>query len=115
MSPYAKYMKEAFGREVIEDESGFISFYALPEAPQVCYMVDVYVEPEFRGKRESEALQEKVIAKAREMGCTKAMGSVNVKLSTPEKSMSIFLKYGYKLSHLNGDLIFFFKDIQGDL
>lgn len=115
MSHYADYLKEAFNREVIEDERGFISFYILPEMPTVCCFLDIYVAPKFRGMDEANTLEELAIDWAREHGCQKVLGSLNMKISTPERSMKKFLKYGYKLSHVNGDFMYFIKDIQGEV
>ena len=115
MSHYAEYMKEAFGREVYEDESGFIVFFKLPELPNVCYIIDIYVAPTFRKLGTTARLEGIAIKWAIENGCDKLLGSVNVKLTTPERSMVELVKAGYKYSHAAGDFLFFVKNIQGAL
>lgn len=115
MSHYAEYMKEAFGREVYEDESGFIVFFKLPELQNVCYIIEIFVAPAFRRMGTTARLEEIAIKWALENGCNKVLGSVNLKLSTPERSMSELIKAGYKFSHATAEFLFFVKDIQGDL
>lgn len=114
MSHYAEYMKEAFGREIIEDESGFITFHRLPDALHICYFVDIYVAPAFRKQGHVVKLEGMATEWAKAQGCTKILGSVNMRLGTPERSMVEMIKLGYKLSHVNGEMIYFYKDIQGE-
>lgn len=109
MSYYADYMKEAFGREVYEDEYGFVSFYKVTNS--ICYIVDIYVAPSFRKQGHTARLEAIVVEWAKANGCDKLLGSVNLKINTPERSMAELIKANYKFSHASGDLLFFVKEI----
>lgn len=110
MSFYADYLRESKLQEIIENEKGFVVFRLLP-GTQLCYIETIYVAPQFRKQGVTKELESAVIEWARQYGCTGLMGSVNVKLSTPERSLMELLRAGYKLSHSNEEMIYFVKDI----
>jgi len=107
-------MKEAFNREVYEDETGFISFQKVKGLP-MCYEVDIYVDPEFRGTGAVKKLESVAIDWAKKNGCNSMLTSVNKDITTPERSIVEIIKAGYKYSSTKENLLYFVKDIQGDL
>ena len=63
---YFEYLKECFGFEVIEEEYGFIIYDI--KSPY-CYIIDLYIKPEFRRKGLASEFGERVETKAREKNC----------------------------------------------
>lgn len=110
MSHYAEYLKETGLREIIENDKGYIVFRIL-DGSMICYIEIIYVAPDFRKQGVTKELEDEVIKWAKEKKCSGLMGSVNVKLSTPERSMIELIRAGYRLSHANEEMIYFVKDL----
>lgn len=89
-----KYWKEAMNREVIENEKGFVSYQFNGE---ICYIVDIYVEPEHRKSNVAASLADQVVVIAKDKGCKFLMGTVNLQGSDPSRSMMVLLSYGFKI------------------
>jgi GNAT superfamily N-acetyltransferase len=110
-SMFAKYVAETSGKLVIEDEAGFVMFYVLP-GTDVCYLEDLYVDEPYRGTGVASVYHDKVMNWARSSNCKTLITSINTQISTPERSMSLILKHGFKFSHVKDHMIYFTKDIK---
>jgi GNAT superfamily N-acetyltransferase len=109
-SHYALYMLEAFGKIVIENEEGFIMFWQ-PSGTTICYIEDIYVAPAYRQTGVTAKFELEAIDWAKARGLTHLMGSVNMRISTPERSISELRKAGYKYSHMENNILYFLKSI----
>lgn len=107
---WADYIKETFGKEMLQNEYGFATFYIVPETT-VCYLEDIYVAPEFRRAEFGSELEDAVIKWAKERYCTEIMGSVNLNIATPERSMNVLLSRGYKLTSATPTMLYFRKQL----
>lgn len=110
MSHYADYMTETFGKRVIEDKHGFALYWQIPNT-EICYIEDIYVAPDARKDGAHLFYEKYIINWAKEQGCKHMYGSVNMKTSVPELNMSRLLKAGYKLAYVEGNLIYFSKEL----
>lgn len=108
MSLYAEYLKETFGKDIIEDEDGFASFLIVKKE---CYVETVYVRPEARSSKHSFQYVDRIVEIAKEQGCQYLLTTVNKRISTPERSIHIILKYGFKKHSEDDDCHVFFKEI----
>ena len=69
MSHFANYIKERQNKEIIEDESGFATYYfIMPD----CYIEDIYVIPEKRKAGIAAKYADKIAKIAQEKNCLKS-------------------------------------------
>lgn len=108
MSLYAAYKKEREGKNVIEDVNGFASYIIDGE---VCYLEDIYIVPDKRKRGLARQMADYITTIAKQKGCTKLLGSVASNGFGAHDSLLSLIAYDMKLSHVNGNLIFFIKDI----
>lgn len=110
MSLFSEYKKEREKQEVFEDEYGFITYSFTPD---VCYIADLYVKPEFRHSRIATTYADKVTSIAREKGYKTLLGSICLNTENTTESMKALLYYGFKLSHLHEatNMIYLTKEI----
>jgi GNAT superfamily N-acetyltransferase len=104
-SLYAKYLEEVANRHIIEEPYGFISYDLVDK---VCYIADFFVLKEHRGK--GFELFEKVKKEAVAAGCVSVMGRIEVASKTCNKTLSAYLKCGFKLLKAEYGMIYITKD-----
>ncbi len=109
MSLYADYLKEHSGDNIVEYPNGFATYRFLND--RQCYLVDIYVAPDWRKKRYASEMANEICAKAKSKGCEELLGSVSIIAKDPTASMKVLLAYGMTFSHVDGNLIIFKKDI----
>lgn len=108
MSHFASYIYERQGKSIIEDEHGFATYYYIKDA---CYIEDIYVVQDSRRSGIAGKYADMIAEEARSKGYSKLMGSVNLLTNEPTESMYALLRYGFKLSSANNNLIILLKDI----
>lgn len=111
MSMMSEYWKEREDRETLEDEFGFLTFTMANETD--CYIVDLWVRPEYRKLGKAAAYADRVCDYARRNGKTRLIGSVDPTTNGATESLKVLLAYGMRLLGISGDgkLIYFVKDI----
>ena len=107
-SNYALYIKEREGREIIEDERGFLSYLITKDQ---CYVVDVFVKKEHRRKGVTQEYFDRAKEIAKEKGCTYLLGSVCIAANKTNESMKWMLSIGYKVSYTQGSMIYFTMEL----
>lgn len=108
MSLYSRYLKETFGKEIVEDAEGFASFAIVGNE---CYVETVYVVPEARCKGKAPWLVDKIAEKAKEKGCTYLSTTINPGINNPERSMRVITNYGFKFHSCDHNKIYFIKEL----
>jgi len=106
-SLYAQYVLEREGFETIENDYGFATFKIEEDE---CYIRDIFVKKEHREKSIASELADFIMDRARTAGCRYLTGSVFAdEDGTP--SLKVLLAYGFSLSNVEGDMIYFKKEI----
>lgn len=105
---YKEYWKETFGRDVVENESGFASYKITGD---YCYIVDIYVKPEYRKMNIASKLADKICVIAKERKCKHVIGTVNLQSSDPTRSMAVLIGYGMKIHTQDTNTTVLIKDI----
>ncbi len=109
MSLYADYLKERTEDQILETENGFVTYRFTDE--KTCYIIDIYVVPEFRKQGAASDLSDKVVEIARARGCTALLGSVVPSAKGSTTSLKVLLGYGMTLGSSANDFIIFKRDI----
>jgi predicted GNAT family acetyltransferase len=109
MTMFAKYKKEREGKEVLENDKGFAVYYYLD--PETCYLEDIFVEVHARCEGIASQLADEICIRAKEKGCKQLLGSVHVAAHNSTVSLKVLLAYGMKLHSVNGQMIYFMKEI----
>lgn len=109
MSLYGRYLKEAFGKEIVEDAEGFASYAIVGNE---CYVETVYVIPEARCQGKAPYLVNKIAEIAKEKGCTYLSTTINPGINNPEKSMRVITNYGFKFHSCDNNRIYFIKELK---
>jgi len=109
MKLYAQYLKEHHGDEIVFTDKGFATYRYISD--DTVYIVDIYVLPEFRKSKEASLMADEIIALAKARGCKKMIGTVVPAARNSTDSVNVLLRYGMTLSHIDGGLVVFRKDI----
>ncbi len=105
---YKNYIKERFGHELISTDKGFVTYEL---GNDYCYILDVYVLPEFRKSHVAIELGDKVVDLAKEKGITKIIGSVSLLANGRDISIKGLYAWGMRISHYEKDTIYFVKEV----
>lgn len=108
LSLYAKYVIEREGKEIIESEVGFATYYFLDDN---CYIQNIFVEKDYRKIGEASRLAQEIEKIAKSKGCKKLYGTVCPSANGSTESIKVLLAYGFKLDSSINNLIAFVKDL----
>lgn len=111
MKRYANYMKEREGVSLVESEHGFATYSVLDDGS--FYIIDIYVDKEFRKSGEATELESKIIEVAKKSGASKLIGSVALDVNGVTESLSVLLRSGYKYLSVDHSksMLYFVKEI----
>ena len=112
MSLYGDYIKERKGYEIIEDEYGFATYglFYVDNKPAL-YIEEIYVKPEHRKTKIASEYADRIAEIAKNRGYNKIVGSVSTTCLKAHESLLVLISYGFKLSSVDKDIIYFVKDI----
>jgi hypothetical protein len=105
---YAAYLEELGAKHLFRNEKGFV-LYSF--AQDYCYLEEIFILPEFRGKKEFAVLSDSVAKIAKEKGCKRLLGSVIPTINNSTRSVSMMISYGAKLISSTNNYILFEKEI----
>lgn len=108
MSVYAEYLKEREGKEVVENDNGFLSYRIFND---YVYIVDIYVVPEKRKTGLAKFWADQVCEIAKAKGAKTLVGSVDVRANGATESLKVLLAYGMRVDSIDGQMIYFKKDL----
>ena len=109
MSLYADYLRERTDDEILETENGFATYRILNES-QV-YIMDIYVIPKERLFGIARKLGDEICERAKNIGCTELIGTVNPSCYGANESIKTLLAYGMDVYASNENVIYFKKRI----
>lgn len=109
-SARAKYVWEREQILTVElEDKGYAEYKFLSE--DIVYIIDIYVDRQHRDQGLATVMADEVCDVARKQDCKQVLGSVDANLKTATESMKVLLAYGMELSHVNGNMIYFKKDL----
>lgn len=106
---YAKYIKERCGREVFENEHGFITYQIKGEE---CFLADMCIEPSKRGSRIFKDMIDHLTRIAKGSGCKVVTATIYMADAGKEHSISSALKVGFKILRAENGVILLGKEVQ---
>lgn len=109
-SLYSQYLQERTDDLIIETVHGFATYRFL-ENEKTVYIVDIYVEPEFRKSGQASHLANLIVKQAKEKGYKMLLGSVVPSTKGSTESLKVLLGYGMQLASSGPDCIYFRKEI----
>lgn len=110
MSMYAEYIREKTSDLITETSRGFIVYRFLEDKRSV-YIVDLYIVPEWRNKKEAWSMADEVVTLAKSRGCTRFMAGLVPSNKKSTDSLKVLLAYGLLLDSSSTDFIVLGKDI----
>ncbi len=108
MTLFAEYIKELAGKEIIESEKGFATYYFFKD---YCYIEDIYVRPDFRKDHVAASMADDIAVIAKSQGYSKLAGSIKPSNKNSTASMKVLLAYGFKIDSCVNDAIALVKEI----
>lgn len=108
-SPWAEYIREREGAEVLETSEGF-AVYTI--RGRECYLSDIYVFPEYRRTKIATHIADQVSQIAIKSNCTHLVGSVSPKAAGCTASILTLIGYGMLLHSSTPDLVYFYKKLE---
>lgn len=108
------YFQTEYGREVIQNEFGFITYYLNPDNIE-CLVADLYTKPEFRKTFEAKKLFTQVVNIAKEKGYSFVTANIACKKGDPNKATKLakcYLSLGFKIAGANYDNVLLMMDIR---
>jgi ribosomal protein S18 acetylase RimI-like enzyme len=110
MSLYAEYIAEREDLRIFEDEDGFATYKILGPGGG-CYIIDIYVRPSKRQRRKASHYANEIASFAKAQGCSHLIGSVDPSCKGGTKSLKVLLGYGFELTGIENNMIWFRKDL----
>lgn len=101
--------EKGFGPRILHVPGTGFATYHLNE--NECYLEDIYVVPEKRKSKEASSMASAIVEIAKEKEIKVLTGSVCLKAKNKTASMKILLAYGMEPVAVNGDMIYFAKEI----
>lgn len=104
------YVKERTDHGYFEDKFGFIEWRYLDNGKTV-YIIDIFVEQEYRKDGHAARLADKICKEAKEKGATCVLGTVVPSAKGSTESIKVLMAYGMTLHNAQNDCIIFRKEI----
>lgn len=108
MSLFADYKREREQVETLEHEHGFVMYKIFGEE---CYIIDIYVNPDFRMTGLASLLADKVTDIAKLSNCKTLTGTIDTRLVSSTISAKILFAYGFRILRNDGPVTWFVKEI----
>lgn len=108
LSLLTKYFKETGARNIVAKDYGFATYVFQGTN---CYIEDVYIDEQHRGKGKTDIIEKEIIKHAKEHGCTGLVGSVIPSYNTSTDSMAFMISRGYRIFSSQENIIYMIKEI----
>lgn len=108
-SLYAQYLLERTHDKIVEIPEGFATFRFLNE--KQCYLIDIFILPEFRKSGIATKLADKIAEIAKQKGCTELLGTVCPSAKGSNASLKVLWSYGMTLESSDRNMIVMKKEI----
>ena len=113
MNMYKEYIEETTDTRMLETDYGFATYTTFfSEGGFVdCYIEDIYVKPEFRKTYKASEMAQKIEEVAKKENCNRLLGSVNLNIKDPTRSVKVLLQYGFEVLSAGEGSIWFKKNL----
>ena len=104
-----QYYEETFGKGFYKDDKGIIKYSHVDN--DCIYLEDMFLPKEHREQKNGWDLINGFWEVAKGNGYKEVITSVNTNIKTVDRSMKIILHYGFSFMSIEGNLIYFRKEI----
>lgn len=101
-SNYCLYLYEREGKEIVESEKGFATYFYLNDG---CYIQDIYVKSEFRKEGVASQMADQIASIAKSKGYKTLYGTICPNANGSTESLKVLLAYGFSLDSCTTNLI----------
>lgn len=109
-SPYAPYIKARLNADILEDDTGFITYTI---AGEECFIQDMAVRQGFCGQGYGKSLIADLEELAKKSGCKFISANVQIWDKGASNTLTAAFKTGFELSTANNQFITIIKKIGG--
>jgi ribosomal protein S18 acetylase RimI-like enzyme len=110
MSLYGNFLRETEEIDIVETDQGYATYKIFPDASE-CYIIDIYVLPQYRRTKVASELANEVARKAKLKGCKFLTGTVIPTNNKSTESMKTLLGYGFSLMKSEVNKVWFVKEL----
>lgn len=105
---YLEYLKERENVNSVINDTGFATYSILEDS---IYLQDVYVIPKYRKNGAAKKLLLQIIDICKKHNKKGIYTSVDPKANEAHKSLEIIISQGFKLSHIENSMIYFYLGV----
>lgn len=106
---FGAYIKERTGKEILETEYGFASYYYINDC---CYVEDMYIKPEYRKTGQGSKFFDDIGKIAKEFGYKKLYCTVVPTTNGSTESLKFVLSCGFQLDTSANNFIVFSRNLE---
>lgn len=108
MSLFAQYIAEREGKEIVEDNQGFATYFYVDDG---VYIENIYTCPDFRHVGVAASYADRIAAIAKAKGYKKMYGTAVPSTKGCTDSVKVLLAYGFRVHSAEHNAIIFVKEI----
>lgn len=108
---FKKYISEREGKEIIENDLGFI-IYKITQ--QECFIADMHVVSRSRRKGIGNSLFNQLYDLAKESKCKVITANIHLEDKNASNTLAASLKWGFKVQSCGHNILLIIKEIQED-
>lgn len=108
MSLFGQYISEREGKEIVEDNQGFATYFYVNDG---VYIENIYVSPDFRQAGVASKYADQIAELAKAKGYKKMYGSVAPSKKGSTASLKVLFAYGFELESAAQNAIIVVKEI----
>lgn len=105
---FAKYLSEREGKQIIEDERGFIVYKIVGEE---CYLAEGFVSEEARGSSAASDLFRHLLAAAQAEGCKAITANIHLIDPGAMRTLAAALKRGFRVASANNNVLLIIREV----
>jgi len=110
---YFEYLSEREPEvKILQRDHGFALYTEKTyNGERAIYIIDIYVQPDFRQTNLATKMSEEIQAEAKESGIKHLLGTVVPTSIGSQESLLVLLAHGMKITESSHDLIWFYKEL----
>jgi len=109
-SKRALYIEEREGKEIIEDDIGFVEYLHNPTKGEL-YITDMYILPEYRGWKLATKYHDEIVRIGKDRQCGYIMASFDTETKGWQHTLNMLESHDFKKELIIDTLVVYRKDL----